>query len=99
MVKIFAGSILLFVVSLFIVSGMADEYSFPQLVTIAIVFWPLLCLVGSVLIAMGYNKLGKILIYTGAVPFVPLGLLPIIATRNYFDQLKSQTFEQSVKEE
>ena len=93
---IFISSTSLFLIILFVFPSLAAERQISDVLTITMISWAFLCIIASILIALNHIKIGTILMYIGAIPFVPLGIWPIVMTRNYRDTLKRKDFEEGI---
>ena len=49
-------------------------------------------LLGVLLVLGGRQKLGARLVFIGSVPFVPLGLIAVLAARKLLDEIRRQEF-------
>lgn len=48
---------------------------------------------GAVLLATGIRRVGAIMVIVGSVPFVPIGLIPILGARRVLDQINEEAFQ------
>lgn len=73
-----------------VVLGASGE--FPPILVAIMASFSALSILGAIMIGRGQRRLGARMIFIGALPFVPIGLIAVFGAREVLDELKREAF-------